>query len=89
MGPMREVVAERLCLLYDPNTGDIRHLHSVTTLLGGRTLTDAEMEARTRELAATRSAELAALPLLHVDPASWRSGARYRVAPASRTLVER
>jgi hypothetical protein len=85
----RRIEEQKLCVLYDPASGAIVHTHWVTTLEGGRKVSEAEMEARTRERAATRGREAGHLHILHVDPAVHKVGASYRVEGGALVEIER
>jgi len=82
---------EKLCVLYRATDGKIIHTHRVTTLPGGRRLDDAEVEGRARELAARRHPDrhlaLRGLKALHVNPAEFEHGVRYRVDLQAGKLV--
>ncbi len=47
--PILKTTAEMICVLYAPDDGRIVHTHSVVTLTGGKTVTEAELERRARE----------------------------------------
>ena len=82
-----QVEERRLCVLYDPTDGAIVHTHMVTRLKGARRVDDAEMERRVRERAGERAA--GRLAVLHVDPANFRTAARYRVDDGALVEIER
>ena len=76
------------CVLYDPKSGQIRHVHTVVTMTGGERSTQAQVEKRAYALAKGVIANSAKLKALHVDPATVQAGRRYRVDVKLRALVE-
>lgn len=69
----------KVCVLYEPSTGRVVHVHRVTTMPGGRRLDQAAMEKRIRELAKLHGADSPALRVFHVDPKDIVVGANYMV----------
>lgn len=69
----------KACILYEPATGRVVHVHRVTTLPGGRRLDQVAMESRIRDLAKQHGADSVDLRVLHVDPRELVVGTSYVV----------
>jgi hypothetical protein len=82
-----ETVAEKVCVLYD-STGRIVLTNFVVTLSGGRTATDAEVEARARQRAEGLGHDPASLSALHVAAKDCADSAVYRVDVATKKLLK-
>jgi len=78
-----------VCVLYDPATGRILHMHQVTTFPGGRTLARSEIEARTFDLAKNAGVDVSKAKALHVRPEDYTPGVPHKVDVQSLRLVAR
>lgn len=47
--PETPIESDTTCVLFEPQSGEIRHTHRVVTLRGGRRPDEAEIESRARE----------------------------------------
>jgi len=74
------------CVLFDPTSGRIFHIHHVVTMPGAKETSKPEMESRIVELAKERGVYTDRLQLLHVDPKEIVRGARYLVNPKTLKL---
>jgi hypothetical protein len=77
-----------MAVLYDPNTGHIAHHHRVIQLDPKQKVSKTRLEVRAKELATQHGWDVSKLKTLHVDHSKMKKGARYRVDPKSRKLVE-
>ncbi len=82
-----EVQSDRACVVYDPETGRIHHVHRVVTLRGGAEPQPHEIEARARELATKKGKDALRLKTLMVAPENLRSGAKHRIDVKTNSLV--
>jgi len=71
--------ASKVCVLFDPTNGRVVHVHGVTVLEGGRSVSEAEIEKRALEHAATAGHSASALKPLHVSVAAIRQGGILKV----------
>lgn len=76
------------CVLYDPKDGQIRHIHSVTTLGRMRAETDEEVEREAYALAKEGGRDVRAVRTLHLRDAELKPYVTYRVDVKSASLVE-
>lgn len=83
-----QVKSIRGCVLFDPKTGEIRHLHRVVTLVGADETPEKEMADRALRLAKEAGIDCAALEVLHVDAGRFAPGQAYKVDTAKRRLVK-
>jgi hypothetical protein len=83
------VKSARSCVLYDPNSGQILHIHQTIVLEGGDTPTEADVERTARAVLGDRDAASAKLVALHLAHADYKPHTAYTVDVATRTLVER
>ena len=81
-----KVISDKLCAVYDDASGEVLHLHRVTTLEGGHPPNDAEVEA-TALAHARLHAGIRKVGALIVDPTSHQSGARHKIDRAARRLI--
>ena len=77
-----------MAVLYDPSTGRIAHYHRVVLLDPRQKRSKAHVEERAREMATRHGWDVSKLKTLHVDHSKLKQGARYRVDPKMRALVE-
>ena len=77
-----------MAVLYDPGTGHIAHSHRVLQFDPKAKVSKAHVEERARELATRHGWDVSKLKTLHVDHSKLKKGARYRVDPKSRVMVE-
>ena len=78
-----------MVVLYDPKTGDIVHTHQAVTTRGGTHPDEAALEKEAAEHASrVRSASVAGMGFLHVDPSKVDLNVRYAVDVRSRSLVK-
>jgi hypothetical protein len=82
-----EVESADMVVVYDRETGAIRHAHRVFTLPGGRHPDREERERDALAHARRGHAELGHVELLHVDPRAVELEAVHRVDPRRRALV--
>jgi hypothetical protein len=80
------VVAENICLLYDPATGTVRHRHSAITITGGYQPAQDEIERDALTYAANAGLDTSGVQILHVPAAAMATPGVYRVDPQTRTL---
>lgn len=81
-------VREAACALYEPQTGQIRHMHFTVVLEGGHDPSDAETEAMARASLERRGKPHAHLVALHVAHDAVKPCCRYRVDVEGKRLVE-
>ena len=85
-------VSHEVCVIYDPDTGQIVHTHEHITYPGGPKVTSGEVEAEGLAVLAHRlNADVSALSglhVMHVDPKEYQQGSAYRIEVTSRRLVE-
>lgn len=76
------------CVLYDPKTGDIRHVHRVAVLPGAESPTKQQVQERALALAKKLGRDgPARLRVLHVSPESIKPGSKLRVDLKKQRLV--
>jgi hypothetical protein len=80
--------ASRACVLFDPKDGRIVHIHGVTSFVAGKKLSDADMEKRTFERAASLGRSTSGLKAIHVSPQDFKPHRMYRVDVKRRVLLE-
>jgi hypothetical protein len=82
------MTTERVCVVYDASSGEVRHLQRSVALSGAQVPPDREIEARALEIAERLSeAKGVQLKALHVDASSLRPHARHRVDLKTLTVV--
>jgi hypothetical protein len=86
--PEIALVRESACVLYEPDSGQIRHIHFTHVLEGGHNPTDAEAESMAHASLERRRKPHAHLQTLHVEADSISPSRRYRVDAVGKTLVE-
>lgn len=74
--------------LFDPNTGDIVHLHQVTKFSGDKSITPDYVEQRARDLYASTGKDGSKLKAISIDPEKFKKRSRYKVDPNTSELVE-
>lgn len=74
------------CLLFDPQGGEIHHVHRIVTMEGAPDTSTAELEAQTLRIAKNLGLDTKRLHVLHVEANEFSERARYSVDPAKRTL---
>lgn len=81
-------VSERVCVLYEPATGKVRHLHYSLAMQGTELPSDSTLEKRAFEVAA-RLKGLApdTLRALHVDGTELKRHSRHRVDVATKRVI--
>jgi len=85
MGGVQQPVSEYACVVYDPKTGEIRHVHLVVNLPGAEAPSREQMtENALRHAVRDDSSEMA---VLHVVPSQLERGKLYRVDHANQSLV--
>lgn len=84
-----KVIAEYVCVAYDPANGEIVHVHFVTTLEGGEVPTEDSMRATTLEYARTlfRGPPRQTVETVFVEPSELRPRAMHRIDPHTRKLI--
>jgi hypothetical protein len=84
-----EVERETIIVLYDPDTGDIAHIHQTLTMKDGTHPDPKAIERDAREQLAMMQPRLdRKLEVLDVDPETVRSGGPYRVDVRKRVVVD-
>ena len=86
--PGINAVRESVCVLYEPETGQIRHMHCTLVLEGGYNPTPAEEEAMAHAALGRRRQPNANLVALHVAQDALKPYSRYRVDVQAKQLVE-
>ena len=86
--PGTYAVRESVCVLYEPDTGQIRHMHCTLVLVGGCDPTASEEEAMAHAALERRRQPRANLVALHVTQDSLKPYSRYRVDVNVKQLVE-
>jgi len=81
------VQSAKTCVVYDPHSGHIHHVHHAITLRGGREPAQREIEHAALSMARQRAGPETPLAVLHVDHAELVPGTRYEVNIATRALV--
>ena len=75
------VVSEKLCAVYESETGKIFHFHAITNFEGSVEMSESEIQSRALSLA--RAARLSALPAnlktCLVDPETEKPGCAHRI----------
>lgn len=86
----KEIVPEstQTCILYDPKSGRIVHLHQEITYPGGRKLTQSDAESRALEAVAKVRGNAVGLKVLHVSPKELQPSKIYKVDVKAGRLVE-
>jgi hypothetical protein len=80
-------IAHRASIVYEEETGAIKHIHRTITLEGGRVPSDSELEEAALAIISKRL-PVGGLKVVHVEPDQIRPHVRYRVHPQHRTLIE-
>jgi hypothetical protein len=83
-----KIVRERACVLYDRDTGAIRHIQHVMVMEGGYDPDEGEVEAMCRDALVKRGHKHDKLEALHVDRDALKPFKGYRVETARKMLVE-
>lgn len=81
------VKSSRACVVYDADTGHVRHIHQVVTLEGGREPTEPEIEAHAMQLAQRKEGRAGKFKALHVPSESVQPHQLYAVDLKTRALV--
>ncbi len=58
--------SSKVCILYDPRDGRVVHVHGVTALQGGRSISEDELEQRAKSRAAAIGRSVSGLKTLHL-----------------------
>ena len=82
-----KVQAHGVCVIYDPASGRILHVHHDIALPGGRPASENEVEGAAMVQLRKRGSHSEQLQALHVKPDELQPRARYRVDPQRRVLV--
>ena len=77
----------RTCVVYEPQTGNIVHIHKEITMPGGLERTDTEIEARVRRFAAVSGRNIEKLRTAFVKDIRSR-GQHYNVDTTTLEFVE-
>lgn len=86
--PKIQIVSDRACVVYEPKTGAIAHVHRVVTTQGGYAYNEAELHTRALALAATRGRNVKKLKTLTVESHRLAPNVALKVDPKRRELVE-
>ena len=79
-------VSHKVCVLYEPDSGRIRHIHQVVTLQGGTESPESDIEQSTRKHLVRRDGE-AELHALLLDAAGLNLARKHRVDTKRKHLV--
>jgi hypothetical protein len=79
---------ERVTVVYNTETGDIRHVHQCVSSPQQDLPDEEEMEGDALRYAAEAGHDRPQLAVLHVDPARFKQNAAYKVDTRNRTLIE-
>jgi len=79
---------DKICVLYDPQNGQVIHIHEVVIPPGGRKVDDNGVETRTFQQAANLGKDTSKLKALHVLPKDIERGSPYKVDLKSIKLVK-
>jgi len=71
--------ASRVCVLFDPQNGRVVHVHGVTTLDGGKKVSEAELEERTIARAKALGRSVSGLKALHLPVSALRESRIFKV----------
>jgi hypothetical protein len=88
ISPLIHAESTDTCVVYDPSTGQIRHVHRAITLAGGKHPTHAQLEARAMERARAHGVDVIGLKVLRVS-GEYDPMRKYRVDVAKLSLVAR
>ena len=86
--PRVHEVRKGVCVLYERDSGQIRHMHFTIVTEGGHDPSEAEVETMARDALARRGKTHAHLIALHAPYESVDTFRRYKVDPAKKALVE-
>jgi hypothetical protein len=87
MGGIVKAQAHRACVIFDPVSGRILHVHHDIALPGGRLVSESEAEEAAMAQLRKRGRHSTQLEALHVNPDELHSRVRYKVDPQHRVLV--
>ena len=79
--------SSRVCVLYDPKDGRVVHIHGVTTVHGGKTISDADLADRTIEHAKVFGHSVSGLKPLHVPLSALRQRGTFKVNAEGTDLI--
>ncbi len=80
--------SHEICMIYDPATGRVVHVHQHITYPGGRQVSASEIEAHALAvLARGMKADVSGFHVLHLKPEEYQEGALYRIEPESQRLI--
>jgi hypothetical protein len=80
--------SKKACIVYDASSGQIRHVHSVVTFVGGREPNNEEIEADAlRALGSLPNPPKGDFHVLHIDHDAIEPGKKYGVDPHKKALV--
>lgn len=71
--------SSKVCVLYDPEDGRVVHVHGVTTIQGGKEISDVELERRTIAHAKSLGHRIHGLRSLRVPISAIRQGGGLKV----------
>lgn len=79
--------SSKVCVLYDPKDGRVVHVHGVTTIQGGKQVSDVELEQRTIAHAKSLGHPVHGLRSLRVPISAIRQGGGLKVNAEGTGLV--
>jgi hypothetical protein len=79
--------SSKVCVLYDPEDGRVVHVHGVTTIRGGKEVSDVELEQRTITQAESSGHPVHGLRSLRVPVSAIRQGGGLKVNAEGTGLV--
>jgi hypothetical protein len=85
---LRKAASMKVCVLYDPDSGHIRHVHKTIVLPGAKMPSASAIESSARSSLNGHHAKPPKVKALHVPEADLKSRSRFKVDPAKRKLVE-
>ncbi len=77
-----------VCVLYDPKSGKIAHIHQTITFEGARASTKEEIEAQARGYVSKQVAGREHLKAAHLGDVRFKRGNRYSIDANSGQLVD-
>lgn len=83
-----KVKSVNCCVLYNPNNGEICHVHRIVTMENAYEASTKELEQRTLEMAGELGTDISSMKLLHVDEKMIESGKKYKVDVNNQRLEE-
>ena len=80
--------SSRVCVLFEPRSGRIFHIHGITLLHGARNVTEKQVEEQAFKHAKAFGRDVSALKPLHVPIGALREGGPFKVNDAGTALIK-